>query len=89
VRGLHAYSHVNTFSSAAMTYAVSGDAKCLDGPRAAYDYFDETQLFATGVMVRESSWWQMMALWDDRWIMKEIPLRLCVARGRDSRWPDI
>jgi DUF1680 family protein len=48
VRGLHAYSHVNAFSSAAMTYAVTGDAKYLDGLRAAYDYFDETQFFATG-----------------------------------------
>jgi hypothetical protein len=48
LRGLHAYSHVNTFSSAAMTYAVTGDPKYLTALRGAYDYFNETQFFATG-----------------------------------------
>ena len=48
LRGLHAYSHVNTFSSAAMTFTVTGDRKYLDALRHAYDYFDQTQFFATG-----------------------------------------
>src|SRR5579862_243751 len=37
-QGVHAYSHVNTFSSAAMAYAVSGDPKYLQIIRNAYDF---------------------------------------------------
>ncbi|HWB86502.1 MAG TPA: beta-L-arabinofuranosidase domain-containing protein [Bryobacteraceae bacterium] len=46
--GVHAYSHVNTFSSAAMAYAVSGDSKYLNVIRNAYDYLQNTQCYATG-----------------------------------------
>ena len=46
--GVHAYSHVNTFSSAAMSYAVTGDAMYLDVIRNAYDYLQNTQCYATG-----------------------------------------
>ena len=46
--GVHAYSHVNTFSSAAMTYAVTGDPAYLDIIRNAYDYLQNTQCYATG-----------------------------------------
>lgn len=46
--GVHAYSHVNTFSSAAMTYAVTGDPLYLDILRNAYDYLQNTQCYATG-----------------------------------------
>ena len=45
---LHAYSHVNTLSSAAMTYAVTGDAEYLKAIVNAYDYFQRTQCYATG-----------------------------------------
>ena len=45
---LHAYSHVNTLSSAAMTYAVSGDARYLQSIERAYEYLQSTQTFATG-----------------------------------------
>lgn len=48
IHGLHAYSHVNTLSSAAMAYSVTGDEQYLDALRAAYDYFDGTQFYATG-----------------------------------------
>ncbi len=44
----HAYSHVNTLSSAAMTYAVTGDAEYLRVIVNAYDWLEKTQLYATG-----------------------------------------
>ena len=46
--GFHAYSHVNTLSSAAMTYAVTGDPQYLQTLTGAYDYFQRTQCYATG-----------------------------------------
>lgn len=46
--GVHAYSHVNTFSSAAMAYQASGDPSYLRILRNAYDYFRQTQCYATG-----------------------------------------
>jgi hypothetical protein len=45
---LHAYSHVNTFASAAAAYRVHGDTHYLDVVRNAYDWLIETQNFATG-----------------------------------------
>ena len=44
----HAYSHVNTLSSAAMTYAVTGDAEYLQTIVNAYDWLQATQFYATG-----------------------------------------
>jgi hypothetical protein len=46
--GVHAYSHVNTFSSAAMAYAVTGDATYLRIITNAYDFLQNTQCYATG-----------------------------------------
>lgn len=46
--GLHAYSHVNTLSSAAMAYAVSGDTSYLNTIMNAYEILQKTQVFATG-----------------------------------------
>lgn len=46
--GVHAYSHLNTFSSAAMHYAVSGDSAYLRIVKNAYEYFQNTQCYATG-----------------------------------------
>jgi DUF1680 family protein len=46
--GCHAYSHVNTLSSAAMTYAVTGDPQYLKTIVNAYDWFERTQFYATG-----------------------------------------
>lgn len=46
--GFHAYSHVNTLSSAAMAYSVSGDEHYLDVIRNAYDWLSRTQMYATG-----------------------------------------
>jgi hypothetical protein len=48
IHGLHAYSHVNTLSSAAMSYAVTGSAEYLNAIVGAYDYFQRTQVYATG-----------------------------------------
>lgn len=47
-QGVHAYSHVNTFSSAAMAYAVSGDEKFLHIIKNAYDFLQNVQCYATG-----------------------------------------
>jgi DUF1680 family protein len=46
--GVHAYSHVNSFSSAAMAYAVSGEEDYLRAIRNAYDFMQNTQCYATG-----------------------------------------
>ena len=46
--GVHAYSHVNTFSSAAMAYEVSGSANFLKLITNAYDYLQRYQCYATG-----------------------------------------
>jgi DUF1680 family protein len=46
--GVHAYSHVNTFNSAAMAYAVTGDEAYLHIIRNAYDFLQNTQCYATG-----------------------------------------
>jgi len=46
--GVHAYSHVNTFSSAAMAYAVTGAEKYLRIIRNAYDFLQNSQTYATG-----------------------------------------
>ena len=46
--GFHAYSHVNTLSSAAMAYAVSGEASYLKTIVNAYDWLERTQMYATG-----------------------------------------
>lgn len=46
--GLHAYSHVNTLSSAAMAYKISGDPVFLKAIVNAYQYLQQTQCFATG-----------------------------------------
>ena len=47
-QGVHAYSHVNTFSSAAMAYAVSGDEKFLRIIKNAFDYLQNVQCYVTG-----------------------------------------
>ena len=45
---LHSYSHVNTFSSAAMAYAVTGNPRYLAILRNAYDWARGTQTYASG-----------------------------------------
>jgi hypothetical protein len=46
--GVHAYSHVNTFSSAALAYETTGDPAYLEMIRNAYDYLQRRQCYATG-----------------------------------------
>ncbi len=46
--GVHAYSHVNCFSSAAMAYAVTEDPTYLHVIKNAYDYLQNFQCYATG-----------------------------------------
>jgi uncharacterized protein len=45
---VHAYSHANSLSSAAMAYQVTGDPAYLNIVRNAYDYLQDTQCYATG-----------------------------------------
>ncbi|MGA2327693.1 MAG: beta-L-arabinofuranosidase domain-containing protein [Bryobacteraceae bacterium] len=44
----HAYSHVNTLNSAAMTYVVTGAPEYLNTIVKAYDWLEKTQMYATG-----------------------------------------
>ena len=48
VEFLHSYSHVNSFASAAMSYAVTGDERYLTCLRNGYDYITQTQCYASG-----------------------------------------
>jgi DUF1680 family protein len=48
IHGVHAYSHCNSLSSAAMAYAVHGEREYLETTVNAYDYFERTQCYATG-----------------------------------------
>jgi hypothetical protein len=48
LQGYHAYSHANSLSSAAMTYAVTGDPGYLELVKSAYDHFQNVQCYATG-----------------------------------------
>lgn len=45
---VHAYSHVNSFSSLAKDFAMSGEASTLQQLRNAYDFMQQTQCYATG-----------------------------------------
>jgi len=45
---VHAYSHANSFSSAAMAYAVKGEDRYLRIAVNAYDFLQRTQCYATG-----------------------------------------
>ena len=45
---LHSYSHCNTFNSAAMTWAVTGEDHYLKTIKNAYEYMTRTQMYATG-----------------------------------------
>jgi len=47
-QGVHAYSHCNTFSSAALAYDVSGDPKYLRIIKNFYDWMQKRQTYATG-----------------------------------------
>jgi uncharacterized protein len=47
-QGVHAYSHCNSFSSAALAYDVTGDAKYLRIIKNFYDWMQRRQTYATG-----------------------------------------
>jgi hypothetical protein len=48
VRPVHAYSHVNAFSSAAMAYVIKGERRYLNICMNAFDFVQNTQCYATG-----------------------------------------
>jgi DUF1680 family protein len=47
-QGVHAYSHCNTFSSAALAYDVTGDERYLRILKNFYDWMQNRQTYATG-----------------------------------------
>ena len=47
-QGVHAYSHCNSFSGAAMAYALDGDARLLRIMKNFYDFLQNSQTYATG-----------------------------------------
>ena len=46
--GVHAYSHCNSFSGAAMAYLIEGNPKLLQIMKNFYDYLQNSQCYATG-----------------------------------------
>jgi DUF1680 family protein len=48
IHTVHAYSHVNSLSSAAAAFLVSGDKRYVEICRNAYDFLQRTQVYATG-----------------------------------------
>ena len=48
IAGMHAYSHVNTFSSCAMAYAGWGDERYLKIIKNAYDWMQKDECYAGG-----------------------------------------
>ena len=46
--GVHAYSHCNSFSGAALAYLVEGDSRLLLIMKNFYDYLQNSQCYATG-----------------------------------------
>ena len=46
--GVHAYSHCNSFSGAAMAYLIGGDAGLLKIMKNFYDFLQKSQCYATG-----------------------------------------
>jgi DUF1680 family protein len=46
--GVHAYSHCNTFSGAAMAYLIEGDPRLLQILKNFYDFLQDSQCYATG-----------------------------------------
>ena len=46
--GVHAYSHCNSFSGAAMAYLIDGDPKLLRCMKNFYDFLQNSQCYATG-----------------------------------------
>jgi DUF1680 family protein len=46
--GVHAYSHCNSFSGAAMAYLIEGDEKLLRCMTNFYDFLQDSQTYATG-----------------------------------------
>jgi hypothetical protein len=77
--GVHAYSHTNAFSSAAMAFEVSGDPKYLAVIRNGYDYLQRHQCYATGGYGP--------AGWDGRSTRAPTPSRPRAGRGPDSSSP--
>lgn len=47
-QGVHAYSHCNSFSGAAMAYAITGDPRLLRILKNFYDFLQNSQCYATG-----------------------------------------
>jgi uncharacterized protein len=47
-QGVHAYSHVNSFSGAALAYMIEGDPRLLGIMKNFYDFLQDSQCYATG-----------------------------------------
>jgi hypothetical protein len=47
-QGVHAYSHCNSFSGAAMAYVLGGDARLLEMMKNFYGFLQNSQCYATG-----------------------------------------
>ena len=83
----HAYSHVNALSSAAMTYAVTGDPEYLQVIVNVYEWLEKTQLYAIGGYGPDERLMPPDGSLRGRWLRRSGVLKPRAARGRVSSWP--
>ena len=56
IQYFHAYSHVNTFNSAAALYRETSDSKYLDSMKAFYEWMQKEQVLSTGGYGAHTEW---------------------------------
>ena len=84
--GVHAYSHVNTFSSAAMVYDVLGDASYSRSSRTATTTCSRRRCTPRAATDRTSASWRRTAASGARSRRAPTPPRSSADRGPASRW---
>jgi DUF1680 family protein len=81
---VHAYSHVNTFSGAAMAYAATGDAAYLRIIRNFYQFMRDTQFYATGGYGPNERFLSVNGSLGKSWRRAQTRSRHCADRGLRS-----
>ena len=76
IHGLHAYSHVNTLSSAAMTYGVTGDAEVFE------DDCQRPRLLPASAVLRDGRLRSRRELDVQRWVARSNRLKTSGTRSR-------
>jgi len=84
--GVHAYSHVNTFSRAALAYAVAGDPRYLQILQNAYAFLQNTQCYATGGYGPNERFMAPDGVWARRSKPARTPSKRSAGPGRASSY---